>query len=180
MGCFMVHALNHVCHQHSMEVFSKAKLIVHDMDRFTLAKSSLEFRRLEPSARQYTGSPHTNQYLSFASHHPTAHKVAVVRILMSRASAPSSSGVEQVEEEVKIVEALKENGYPSSFIHRLSGPSGTRQKTSIQRPPRSIVTLPYIKGLSETVRRNLAPLDIKVVFRPLNTLRSLLVHQKLK
>ena len=126
----------------------------------------------------YRKSTHTNQYLSFASHHPTAHKVAVVRTLMSRASALSSSGVERVEEEVKIVEALKENGYPSSFIHRLSGPSGTRQKTSVQRPPRSIVTLPYIKGLSKTVRRILVPLDIKVVFHPLNTLCSLLVHPK--
>ena len=70
----------------------------------------------------YRKSTHTNQYLSFASHHPTAHKVAVVRTLMSRASALSSSGVERVEEKVKIVEALKENGYPSSFIHRHSGP----------------------------------------------------------
>ena len=130
------------------------------------------------STSVYRKSTHTNQYLSFVLHHPTAHNVALVRTLMSRASALSSSGVERVEEEVKIVEALKENGYPSSFILKHSGPSGTRQETSVPRPPRSIVTLPYIKGLSETVRRILAPLDIKVVFHPLNTLCSLLVHPK--
>ena len=42
---------------------------------------------------------HTNQYLAFESHHPMAHKVAVVRTLMSRVEALSSSGVERVQEE---------------------------------------------------------------------------------
>ena len=61
---------------------------------------------------------HTNQYLSFISYHPMAHKVAVVRTLMTRASALSSSGVERVDEEKKIVEALQQNGYPLGFVHK--------------------------------------------------------------
>ena len=47
---------------------------------------------------------HTNQYLSYyKSHHPTAHKAAVVRTLMTRAEQLSSLGVEQAEEEKHVL-----------------------------------------------------------------------------
>ena len=39
---------------------------------------------------------HMNQYLFFDSHHSQEHKVAMVRTLMTRADALSSSGVELV------------------------------------------------------------------------------------
>ena len=64
----------------------------------------------------YKKATHTNQYLSFDSHHPMAHKASVVRTLRSRASALSSNGVERAAEEKRIVDTLKENGYPLSFI----------------------------------------------------------------
>ncbi|MDA8010189.1 MAG: GIY-YIG nuclease family protein, partial [Alphaproteobacteria bacterium] len=118
-----------------------------------------------------------NQYLSFTSHHPTAHKVAVIRTLMTRANTLSSSGVERVQEEKQIVEALQENGYPPSFVHKHSHPRRPRREMDDQKP-RTTLTLPYIAGLSEAVRRILAPLEIKVAFRPQSTLRSLLVHPK--
>ena len=63
---------------------------------------------------------HTNQYLSFDSHHPVAHKAVVVRSLMHRASTLSSNGVERVAEEKKVMEALGDNGYPLGFIRRHS------------------------------------------------------------
>ena len=91
----------------------------------------------------YRKATHTDQYLSYTSHHPVAHKVGVVRTLMSRASTLSSSGVQRVEEETKIVKALRGNGYPSSFIHKHSCPTTRRQEEGDQRPS-AIVTLPYI------------------------------------
>ena len=102
---------------------------------------------------------HANQYLSFDSHHPMAHKASTVRTLMSRASALSSNGVERVAEEKRIVDALKENGYPLSLIHRYSGSRTSRPVKDHQRPPRTSLTLPYIGGLSKTIRRILGPLD---------------------
>ena len=54
---------------------------------------------------------HTNQYVSFDLHHPVAHKAAVVRTLIHRASTLSSNSVERVAEEKKIMVALKDNGY---------------------------------------------------------------------
>ena len=125
----------------------------------------------------YQKTKHTNQYLSFASHHPVTHKVAVVRTLMSRANTLSSSGVQQVEEEKKIVDVLKENGYPSSFTLKHSRPTRHRQEADVRRP-RTTVTLPYMHGLSEALRWILTQLNIKVVFHPLSTLHHMLVHPK--
>ena len=41
--------------------------------------------------RVWSGCSDTNQYLAFESYHPVAHKVAVVKTLMRRAEALSSS-----------------------------------------------------------------------------------------
>ena len=125
----------------------------------------------------YRKATHTNQYLAFESHHPIAHKVAVVKTLMSRAEALSSSGVERAQEEKEVTGALKENGYPSSFVYKHSCSGRPRPDREEQRP-KTTLTLPYISNLSEAIRRVLTPLDIQVVFRPLMTLRQLLVHPK--
>ena len=121
---------------------------------------------------------HTNQYLSFDSHHPVAHKAVVVRALMHRASTLSSNGVERVAEKKKVMEALGDNGYPLGFIRRHSDNRTSRRTEDDQRLPKTSLTLPYIGGLSEAVRRLLRPLDIKVALRPLRTLCHQLVHPK--
>ena len=122
------------------------------------------------SALLSTARPHANQYLSFRSHHPTAHKV-------TRADNLSSSGVEQTEEEKQVTDALRGNGYPSGFIRKHTIPSRRREEVENERP-RTTLTLPYISGLSEAIRRILNPLEVKVVFCPLRTLRHMLVHPK--
>ena len=96
---------------------------------------------------------------------------------MSRANTLSSSCVQRMEEEQDIVDALKENCYPSRFIRKHSCPTRHRQEVNVRRP-RTTVTLPYINGLSEAVRQILTQLDIKVVFCPLGALRHMLVHPK--
>ena len=59
-----------------------------------------------------------NQYLSFMSHHLTAHKVAVVRTLMTRAENLSSSGVERTEKQKSVTGALRGSDYLSGFIQK--------------------------------------------------------------
>ena len=108
---------------------------------------------------------HTNQYLSFRSYYPTAHKVAVVRTLMTRAENLSSSL------------ALRGNDYPSGFIQKHTITSRRREGVEIERP-KTTLTLPYIRGLSEAIRRVLTPLGVKVVFQPLRSLSQMLVRPK--
>ena len=73
-------------------------------------------------------------------------------------------------EEKEIIDVLRDNGYSPGFIHRHSDNRKPRQTEDDHRLPRISLTLPYIGGLSEAVRRVLRPLDIKVAFRPLRTL----------
>ena len=127
----------------------------------------------------YRKPMHTNQYLPFDSHHPAAHKASVLRTLMSRASDLSPNGMVRVAEEERVMDALKQNGYPLRFIQKHSHCRNLpRPVEDDQRPPRTSLTLPYISGLSETIRRSLGPLDIRVAFRPHSTLRRQLVHPK--
>ena len=74
------------------------------------------------------------------------------------------------------MDTLQQNEYPSSFVHKYSCLS--RRKERDDQRPRTTLTLPYINGLSEAVRWILAPLDIQVMFRPLSTLRHMLVHPR--
>ena len=96
---------------------------------------------------------------------------------MCRAEALSSSGVSHVQEEKLVPQALQGNGYPKGFIHKHTCPQPDRQTLRDQVACGS-VTLPYIRGLSESIRRVLAPLAIQVTFHPFRTLRQELVHPK--
>ena len=111
------------------------------------------------------------------SYHPAAHKRAVVRTQMCRAEALSSSGVSRVQVEKLVSQALQGNGYPKGFIHKHTCPQPD-QRTPRDQVVRGSVTLPYISGLSESIRRVLAPVAIRVTFRPCRTLRQELVHPK--
>lgn len=71
---------------------------------------------------------------------------------MSRASVLSSNCVECVAEEKITVDTLKENGYLLRFIYRHSHCS------NVPRPmeewcSRISLTIPYISGIYETIRR---------------------------
>ena len=71
-------------------------------------------------------------------------------------------------------EWLPTEAYPEALmLQQLAETSGDDQ-----RPPRTSLTLPYISSLSETIRRILGPLDIRVAFCPHSTLRHQLVHPK--
>ena len=83
-------------------------------------------------------------------------------------------GVQRVEEEIKIAEALKENSYTSASLTNTHAQPDTDRKR--MTGGRNNCDLTYIKGLSEAVRQILAPLAIKVVFSLLSTLRKMLVH----
>jgi len=121
---------------------------------------------------------YTDRYLDFASHHPIAHNIAIVQTLHSRAEAISSSLPARDKETKHLRQALISNGYPTDVIKRHSrtinppGPANQREARS------QSVTLPYVRGVSEAVRRILTPLGVRVSFRPNVTLRHLLVRPK--
>ena len=120
---------------------------------------------------------HTDKYLDFQSHHPLAHKVAVARTLFDRAEKICSDFPDTEKEKDHVAKALQNNGYPRRLVVRNWHPPHS-QRPEQQDTPTATVTLPYIRHLSETIRRILAPLGIRTCFRPHRTLRQTLVRLK--
>lgn len=127
---------------------------------------------------------HTDKYLDFSSHHPLAHKVSVIRTLYNRAKVLSSTSLQRTDEETRVISALGQNGYPKRLIHRtvthtcLPHTQLSPQPEQPQPKPVATITVPYIQGLSEAIKRVLSNLNIRVCFRPHQTLRQLLARPK--
>ena len=68
------------------------------------------------STTAFRKATQTNKYLDFASHHPLAHKAAVVRTLQCRANAISSTVEAYEREEGHVIDVLLRNRYPKSFV----------------------------------------------------------------
>ena len=99
----------------------------------------------------------------------------MVRTLMHRAEALCSSSVSQAQEGKRLQEALEKNGYPATFVQRLRLCQTDRDE---RQTARTSVNISYIHGLSQSIRRVLSHLDIRVAFRPFQTLSQELVHPK--
>ena len=129
------------------------------------------------STTVYRKPTHTDRYLDFSSHHPLAHKIAVVKTLHGRAEAISSSVVHKDSEIRHVRRALGTNGYPRGVVERYSGTTrAAHEDNQMTRGPP--ITLPYVRGISEAVRRILRPLGVRVTFKPTITLKQLLVKPK--
>ena len=96
---------------------------------------------------------------------------------MIRAERLSSSKVDCVQEEKRIAQSLVRNGYPHHLIHRRQRRRPAPSDTPTD-PPTVVIVIPYIRGLSDSIRRILSNLKIKTIFRPPTSLRGLLSHPK--
>ena len=102
----------------------------------------------------YRKPTHTDRYLDFQSNHPIAHKIAVIRTLNHQAkNLPTPTAT--AEEERRIVQALKKNGYPRKLIQQQTHHSPPPSQDTT--PPNAYVTISYVKNTSESIRRILAP-----------------------
>ena len=102
------------------------------------------------STTVYRKATHTDRYLNFKSHHPLAHKLAVVKMLHSRVGAICSDITTKDQETWLIRQALIKNGYPRGVIQHHTTAARSRPTDDQTQGP--IVTLPYVCGLSEAVR----------------------------
>ena len=110
--------------------------------------------------------------------HPLAHKVPVARTLLTRADRICASVPDRDVEKRRITVALSSNGYPTALVQK------SWHLTPHSTPPseldtlKAVVVIPYVKHLSESIRRILSPLKIRTCFRPHWTLRQALVNLK--
>ena len=131
----------------------------------------------------YRKPTHTDQYLLWNSEHPTAHKLSVVRTLYDRSSVITDQH-DREEEENHISQALKACNYPSWAINKgkrevqRSNNKEEKKKKGSRPENLGIVTLPYIRGITERIQRAMQKHRICTPVRPHIKLRQILVHPK--
>ena len=119
----------------------------------------------------YRKPTHTGRYLNYASNHPDSAKRAVVRSLIDRTNYIKVEDHPCREaEERRIHNDLTMNGYPSSFIQKTIQKSRVSQQKGKTKgsdtTTTTTATIPYVRGLSETISRILTPLGIRTVMKP--------------
>ncbi|XP_072023472.1 uncharacterized protein [Amphiura filiformis] len=120
---------------------------------------------------------HTDQYLSFASHLPLEHKLSVIKTLLYRSEIVTDP--EDRAEEIEHVKgALRNRGYRDWTFFRAQEKC---EKSASQDEPDSetsrgfTITLPYLEGTSEQLRRVFKTAGVPTAFKPYRTLRQTLV-----
>ncbi|XP_072022533.1 uncharacterized protein [Amphiura filiformis] len=128
----------------------------------------------------YRKPTHTDQYLHFSSNHPLEHKFGVIQTLFHRAESVITKPQAVVEEKQHITQALTKCGYPEWAFNKINKPKSAKSNHNRDSTVTSKgqVVLPYIKGISEALRRNFQKVGIRVTFKPTRTLRQFLVAPK--
>ena len=125
----------------------------------------------------YRKPTHTDQYLAYDSHHPQSVKCGIVKCLYDRAKRLVTKPSVISAEEKHLSSVLVSNGYPSSFVQKISKARTALKKESVAEL-KSTAVLPYVQGVSGPLRRCLEQQGIRNVFKSETTLRSHLVRPK--
>ena len=126
----------------------------------------------------YRKPTHTDQYLAYDSHHPQSVKRGIVKCLYDRAKHLITTPSVISKEKKHLSSVLLSNGYPSSFIRKLTKTTRPTANNEPTQEFKSTAVLPYIKGVSEVLRRCLQQQGVRTVFKSDTTLRSYLVRPK--
>ncbi|KAI8517802.1 hypothetical protein Bbelb_038190 [Branchiostoma belcheri] len=130
----------------------------------------------------YRKPTHTDQYLATDSHHPLEHKLAVIKTLFHRADNIITSDQAKTDEHRHLRGALAKCGYQNWTFNKALKPSEQSKKTQKCKPltnkNKVNITIPYVQGVSEKLRRIFQNFNIATNFKPHSTLRQRLVHPK--
>ncbi|BHF81596.1 hypothetical protein SprV_0802472800 [Sparganum proliferum] len=118
--------------------------------------------------------------LNYGSNHPAAHKNSCVRTLFHRAFRYCSSQYLLKRELAYLYQLFRSNGYPISFVknclRRQRQPQD--QSSSGEVAQRKYYSLPYMRGISEAMARQLNRFDICIAHKPASSLRAALSRAK--
>jgi len=131
----------------------------------------------------YRKKTHTDQYLHFDSHHPLHQKLGVIRTLNDRAETIITEEDDKRSEKQHIQKALQNVGYKSWTFNKVNKDKIKKLDENEKRKHdkercKGMVTIPYVKGLSEAFDRVCRSKNIAVAMKPHNTLRQMLVRPK--
>jgi len=117
------------------------------------------------SASIYRKPTHTDQLLDSNSHHPVSVKRSVVSTLTNTCNTLPSTIMAKKQEIQHLKKVFIANNYSQQFVHQTMHCSLATHNTSRCETPQAIVSIPYIKGISEHIRRVLAECNIRTFFK---------------
>ena len=106
---------------------------------------------------------HTGRYLPFNSHHPFSQKVSIARTLYSRAEKIINNESNRKSELSKIKDTLQSNGFPTPICSNTFFSKTTQNRNSSNNCA-TFVSIPYVQGVSEPIKRVLAQVGIETIF----------------
>ncbi|XP_054257426.1 uncharacterized protein LOC128982489 [Macrosteles quadrilineatus] len=101
----------------------------------------------------YRKKTHTGQYLNFQSNQQISVKEGVAYSLFDRAKSICSNQDELKDEIKKVEQDLASNGYPRSIISKCRKDRATREPLQNRKEKLVHMSIPYVSGLSEKIRR---------------------------
>ena len=133
----------------------------------------------------YSKPIHMDQYLHWDSLHPISSKYSVVGTLHHRARTVCSNKQLLQQGEDHLAKALKNCNYPMWALNRIkmkmNNPAHRKNKTSSTQQnniPKPYITVPYYKGLSESVKKRCSNYGVQVYFKGGTTIKNLLMAPK--
>ena len=129
----------------------------------------------------YRKATHTDRLLDQSSYNQTSHRATTIRTLTRRAQIICDSADSLRDENEHLRQIFHKNDYSDDFIdtsnykqYKLNDEcANTETKNDL-----TTVSLPYIRGTSETIARILKPFNIRIAHKPTRTLRHLLTNVK--
>ena len=118
----------------------------------------------------YRKPRHTDRLLDKSSYNPTSHKATTIKTLTRRAQLVFDTPDSLRDENKYLDRVFHKNNYNAYFIRRNIYRPTEADATDRNPTPVTTVTIPYIKGASETTARILQPYNIRVAHKPTTTL----------
>ena len=129
----------------------------------------------------YRKPTHTERLLDQSSNNPTSHRATTVRTLTRSAQIICDSADSLRDENEHLRQLFHKNNYSDEFIDSNEYKQNKENDECANTETKNeltTVSLPYIRGTSETIARILKPFNIRIAHKPTRTLRHLLTNVK--
>ena len=126
------------------------------------------------STSVYRKPTHTDLYLHYDSHHPQQCKLGIIKTLVRRAKSVCSDQ-ETILKEIDHIKCVMSHCGYTKWAWKMANRNPPSEKPTEEEETKGFVTLPYVQGVSETIKRIFTEQKLKVAFKPVTTLRQQLV-----
>jgi hypothetical protein len=130
----------------------------------------------QPYQPKFTGIPHTLAVIFISI--PTILTLREEWCIVSLTLTLCTGKQEYAKVVVKIRQDLATSGYPQHIIDSVLKRSEAKSRQETDETRLSAVVIPYVKGISEKLRRIGERYNIKTVFKTKQTLRSFLTRTR--